>query len=93
VEPNPAVAGLFPNKVVPPKELPEVLALGCPNNPVPDVVGAVALLAVDPNAPPPPNVDVLPPPNAPKPVAGFGPPNSGFVVVLFVFAKAPVGES
>src|ERR1700734_1656363 len=87
VDPNAVVAGLFPNNP-PPKALP-VLALlvGWPNNPVPDVAGAVALLVVDPNVPPPlPKVEVFPPPpNAPKPVAGFAPPNSGFVALLLLF--------
>ena len=92
--PKPVVAGLLPNNPPPlPNALPVlVLVVGWPNNPVPVVVGATAVLVLDPNVPPPPNVEVLPPPpNAPNPVVGFAPPNSGFVaLLLFVLEKAPI---
>ena len=95
VDPKPVVAGLLPNIPPPPNALPVlVFVLDWPNSPVPDVEGAAALLAVDPNVPPLPNVALLlPPPNAPKPVEGFVPPNKGFVALLLlvlVLAKAPV---
>ena len=99
VDPKPVVAGLLPNNPPLPKAVGVlVFALDWPNSPVADVGGAVALLAVDPKVPPLPNVEVLPPPpNAPKPVAGFAPPNSEpalFVLaLLFALAKAPAGTN
>ena len=92
--PNVAVVGLFPNNPPPPKV--ELVWLVLPNSPAPDDGPGVALLAVDPKAPPLPNVPVLlPPPNAPNPVEGLEPPNRVLEVfpVLLVFAKAPVDGS
>ena len=94
VVPNVVVAGLFPNNPPPPKVAPVWLVL--PNSPVLDDAAGAVVLAVVPKVPPLPNVEVLlPPPNAPKPVEGFAPPNSGFaaLLLLFVLAKAPVDLS
>lgn len=91
VDPNPVVAGLLPNNPPPPPNALVVLvAAGWPNSPVP--VDVFALLAVDPNAPPPPNVEVVPPPKAPNPVAGFGAPKSvlWFELLVVLLANAPV---
>lgn len=91
VAPNP-VAGLAPNKLLPPNAPDVLVAAGCPKIPpaVLFVVGAGA-----PNALPPvlPNVEVVPPPKAPNPVAGLGAPNSppaGAALFVLLFANAPV---
>ena len=83
--------GLLPN-IPPVVELPNALfdVLLVPNNPPP--VEVPGLLAVDPNALPPPKDVALPPPNAPKPVAGFGAlPNNDpdVAALLLAFENAP----
>ena len=86
--PKPVVSGLL-NMFVPVFAPKPVVPAGWPNTlEVPAVL--VGLL---PNVPPPPNVDVDAPPNAPKPVDGLDPPKSGlegFVCVLGV-PNAPCG--
>ena len=72
--PNPpvVVAGFAaPNPPVPPPPIPPnaLPVAGCPNAPVPEPEGWPNAPVLDPKA----DVVVPPPPNAPKPVAGFAP--------------------